>query len=135
MHLHLKIIGIVLIILALIHVVFPKYFNWDKELKSLSLINRQMMYVHAFFIGLLLFLMGILCFVFNDEIINTRLGNIIAFGFFIFWFVRLIFQFFVYSRKLWYTKTFETFIHIVFSGLWMYLSIIFFLIFFNGHNL
>jgi hypothetical protein len=41
MEIHFKIIGVLLIALALVHIVFPKYFNWDKELKSLSLINRQ----------------------------------------------------------------------------------------------
>jgi hypothetical protein len=61
MHLHLKIIGILLIGLALIHIVFPKYFKWDKELGSLSLINRQLMTVHTFFIALTVFLMGLLC--------------------------------------------------------------------------
>jgi hypothetical protein len=49
MEIHFKIIGVLLIALALAHIVFPKYFNWDKELKSLSLINRQMMTVHTFF--------------------------------------------------------------------------------------
>ena len=49
MEIHLKIIGTLLIALALIHLVFPKYFNWKTELQSLSLINRQMMSIHTFF--------------------------------------------------------------------------------------
>ncbi len=47
----MKIIGFLLITLALVHIIFPKYFNWNKELKALSLINRQMMTVHTFFIA------------------------------------------------------------------------------------
>ena len=39
MELQLKIIGILLISLSFVHVLFPKYFNWKNELKSLSLIT------------------------------------------------------------------------------------------------
>lgn len=126
MGIHYKIIGIILIILALIHVIFPKYFHWREELKSLSLINRQMMEVHTFFIAFFVFLMGLLCFFESHDLIYTRLGKIISFGFGIFWLTRLIFQFFVYSPKLWKGKRFETIVHIVFSLLWAYLTVVFF---------
>ena len=48
MHIHLKIIGVLLMSLALVHVIFPRYFHWKEELKDLSLMNRQMMKVHTF---------------------------------------------------------------------------------------
>jgi hypothetical protein len=129
MELHLKIIGILLIVLAFIHVIFPKYFNWKKELASLSLINNQMMYVHTFFVAVIVFLMGLLCFFCADDIINTHLGKQLSLGLFIFWGLRLIFQFFVYSPKLWRGKSFETAMHIIFSFLWIYLTAIFLLIY------
>ena len=52
MEIHLKASGIALILLAFLHSIFPKYFNWKKELKGLSLVNRQMMQIHTFFIAL-----------------------------------------------------------------------------------
>jgi hypothetical protein len=125
MEIHLKIIGTLLIGLATIHLIFPKYFNWTDELKSMSLINRQMMYVHTFFIGLVVFLMGLLCLTSSDELIGTEFGKRIAFGLGVFWTSRLIIQFFGYSSKLWKGKTFETTVHILFSLLWIYLSVIF----------
>ena len=125
MQLHLKIIGILLIILSLVHIVFPKYFNWNKELSNLSLINRQMMTVHTFFIALLVFLMGLLCLTSAGELINTNLGKKISLGLGIFWTIRLLVQFFGYSSQLWRGKTFETMIHILFIFLWIYLSFIF----------
>jgi hypothetical protein len=128
---HLKIIGLILIFLALVHVIFPKYFNWRLELKSLSLINRQMMTVHTFFIALTIFLMGLLCFTSAKEIIETELGNKIALGLGVFWSIRLFVQFFVYSVKLWKGKTFETIVHVFFSGLWIYFSIVFFTLYFK----
>ena len=128
MHLHLKIIGSLLMILALIHIAFPRYFNWKKELQSLSLINRQMMTVHTFFIGLIVFLMGLLCVTSAAELIDTTLGKEISFGLGLFWGIRLIIQFFVYSPKLWRGKLFETVIHVLFSLFWAYASIVFFVI-------
>ncbi len=125
MEIHFKIIGTLLIALALMHIAFPKYFNWKEELKSLSLINRQMMTVHTFFIALTLFLMGLLCFTCSSELVETNLGKKIALGLGIFWTIRLFIQLFGYSTNLWKGKKFETFIHIVFSLLWAYLSFIF----------
>ncbi|QES87873.1 hypothetical protein [Rhizosphaericola mali] len=125
MEIHYKIIGIILIILAIIHFVFPKFFDWKEELKPLSLINRQMMYVHTFFIAFVVFLMGILCLISSNELINTQLGKTISLGLGLFWTIRFIFQFLVYSPKLWKGKYFESIVHIAFSILWLYLSVVF----------
>lgn len=126
MEIHFKIIGVLLIALSLIHVIFPRYFNWPKELVSLSLVNRQMMYVHTFFIALVVFLIGILCLTSSGELLSTGLGKKIVLGFGVFWSIRLLIQFFGYSSALWKGKLMETAIHIVFSLFWTYLSVIFF---------
>ena len=128
MQFQLKIIGILLITLAIVHIIFPKYFNWKSELKSLSLINRQIMYVHTFFIALIVFLMGILCITSSLEIEQTNFGKRIAIGLGIFWGIRFLIQFFGYSSELWKGKKLETSIHILFSIIWAYLTIIFFTI-------
>ncbi|MCC5916951.1 MAG: hypothetical protein JJU02_06450 [Cryomorphaceae bacterium] len=126
---HLKFIGIVLMVLALIHVIFPKYFQWKTNLSSLSLINRQMMMVHTFFIALTVFLIGFLCLTSADDLVNTPLGKRLSFGLAIFWTIRLFVQFFVYSNQLWRGKPFETIVHIVFSAFWLYISLIFWITF------
>ncbi len=131
MEIHFKIIGVLLITLALVHIVFPNYFNWEKELKSLSLINRQIMVIHTFFIALTVFLMGLLCLTSSNELIETNLGKKISLGLGVFWAVRLFIQFFGYSTDLWKRKSFETGIHIIFSLFWTYLSIIFLTTYFN----
>lgn len=125
MEIHYKIIGVLLMALALVHVIFPKYFKWKEELKSLSLINRQMMTVHTFFIALVVFLMGLLCLTSTTDLIETKLGKTISLGLGIFWSTRLFIQFFGYSTELWKGKTFETIVHILFSLLWTYLSVVF----------
>ena len=127
MEFHLKIIGILLIAIALLHLSFPKYFNWKQELIPLSVINRQLMYVHSFFIALAVFLIGVLCLTSATLLLNTPLGKRISFGLGVFWTARLVVQFFVYSSKSWRGKSFETTVHILFSILWIYVSAVFIL--------
>jgi hypothetical protein len=93
------------------------------------MINREMMYVHTFFIALVVFLMGALCILLPADLISTTLGKMISLGFGIFWIARLLIQFVGYSKVLWKGKLFETTIHIIFSFLWLYLSIVFMMIY------
>ena len=131
MEIQLKIIGFSLIVLALVHVVFPKYFDWTNELKPLSLVNREMMYVHTFFIALAVLLIGLLCFTSSTELVQTMLGKRVCLGLGIFWSIRLVIQFVGYSAQLWRGKRLETMIHIVFTCFWAYLTFIFFSIYFQ----
>lgn len=86
------------------------------------------MYVHTFFIALVVLLMGLCCIYAAEDILQTRLGHLLALGCFIFWAIRLLFQFFVYSPALWRGKRFETTVHVLFSFLWGYFSVVFFLV-------
>ena len=131
MNFHLNIIGSLFIALAFVHIPFPKYFNWNNELKSLSLINKQMMIVHTFFIALTVFLMGLLLLTTSTELTETNLGKKLSLGLGIFWLTRLMFQLFVYSPKHWKGKLFETIVHIVFTIFWTYTSAVFLIIYFE----
>jgi hypothetical protein len=126
MKLHLEIVGALLIILACVHVIFPKYFNWKAELQGLSLINRQMMYVHTLFIAIAVFFMGLLCVTSAQDLIETSLGKKITLGLGIFWGIRLVIQIFGYSNELWQGRRFETIVHVVFTLFWIYFTSIFF---------
>lgn len=125
MQIHFQIIGMLLMTLAFVHLIFPRYFKWKKDLKPLTLINRQMMTIHTFFIALMVFLMGLLCLTSSSDLVETKLGKTVSLGLAIFWSLRLLTQFFGYSSKLWKGKNFETAVHIFFSGLWIYLSLVF----------
>jgi len=125
MEIHLKIIGALLTLLSFVHVIFPKYFDWKKDLASLSLINRQMMIVHTFFIALVVLLVGVLCLTSSSLLVTTELGKKICLGLAFFWGVRLVFQLFVYDSKLWRGKSFETVMHILFTIFWIYMTVIF----------
>ncbi|MCB2407892.1 hypothetical protein [Hymenobacter lucidus] len=125
----LKIVGVLLVGLALLHAGFPRYFNWAGELKPLSLINRQMVYVHTLFIALVVLLMGLLCLGSAPDLVHTRLGRVVALGLGCFWLARLVVQLVGYSAELWRGKRFETTVHIAFVGLWAYLTGIFFAVY------
>ena len=89
--------------------------------------NRQIMYVHSFFIAFVVFLIGLLCLTSSNELLSTTLGKRISLGIGIFWAARLIIQFFGYSSKVWKGKAFETTVHIIFSIFWTYLTTVFML--------
>lgn len=127
----LRFIGGLLLGLAVLHGAFPRYFNWRAELAPLSLINRQLMYVHTLFVALTVGLMGLLCLTCAPELTGTPLGRKLALGLGVFWLGRLLVQFFGYSATLWRGKRFETAVHIVFSLLWTYLTAVFFAVYWH----
>jgi hypothetical protein len=132
MTLQLQVIGALLVLLALLHSAFGWYFNWRHEFAVVSLLNRQMMHVHTFFVAFTVGLMGLLCLTSAAELVGTPLGRRVALGLGIFWLARLLIQFFGYSASLWRGKRFETFIHVLFSLLWTYLTVVFFQIGLSG---
>lgn len=119
--LHLKLAGALLLLLAFAHLFFPRYFRWKEDLAKLTLLNRQMFYVHCFFIVLVLVLFGLLSLFYTAALLSPGpLPKAVLTGFVVFWSVRLFIQFFVYDSKLWKGDSFNTRIHILFSALWAY---------------
>jgi len=121
----LEITGGLLIALALLHAIFPRYFRWKEETATLSLVTRQILHVHTFFIALTVFLMGLLCLTSATDLMHTPLGRRISLGLAVFWGIRLVIQFFGYSSRLWRGKSLETFAHIAFTLFWAWLTALF----------
>jgi len=71
----IEITGYGLILLAIIHAIFPKAFDWKNQLPNLTLINQQLMTVHTFFIALTVFLIGLLCATSAYQLTTTPLGK------------------------------------------------------------
>jgi hypothetical protein len=119
--LHLKSVGALLLLLAFAHLFFPKRFGWKEDLAKLSLLNRQVFLVHAFFITLVLVLFGLLSLIYTDTILEPGpLARIVLVGLVIFWAARLFIQFFVYDARLWRGNRFNTTMHVLFSLMWTY---------------
>jgi hypothetical protein len=122
---HLRVLGIIFVGLSLVHVIFPRYFGWQQQLRSLSLINQEMMKVHTFFVAFMVMLMGALCMALPNELATTPLGRWLCFGMALFWGARWFVQHFVYSSSLWRGKRFETAVHVLFSALWGWATVLF----------
>jgi len=119
--LHLKIAGVLLLVLAAAHGAFGKRFNWEQDLAKLSLLNRQIFYVHCVFIVLVLAMFGALSLFGTGALLTpSPLARAVLAGLVIFWTARLYVQFFVYDRRLWKGNVFNTRMHLLFSLLWTY---------------
>lgn len=125
MELQIRIVGVLLVFLGLMHIGFPRYFRWKEELAALKRINREMMVIHTFFIALVVIGMGMICFYNAEVMLTTPFGKTICLAFAVFWSLRLLIQFFGYSSELWRGKQFETTLHILFIILWTYVSAVF----------
>ena len=121
----IKLSGGILIGLALFHAFFPGYFKWRDELRSITLLTRQVHYIHTFFIALTILLIGLLCLGNAPELVHTPFGRKVSAGIFIFWSCRLVLQFCGFSPSLWKGKPFETAMHVLFSTLWVFLASVF----------
>lgn len=121
----LQITGVGLLLLAAIHLSFYRFFDWETELPRLSLINRQMMTVHTFFIAIVLTLMGVLLISSASLLLHSELGRRLCLGLAVFWALRLYCQLFWYSSRLWRGKRLETTVHLIFTLLWLWLTTFF----------
>ena len=125
-NLHLKIVGILLLFLAFAHVLFPRRFGWKEDFAKVSLLNRQIFYVHCFFIVLMLAMIGFLTLFYTSLLLRRdELARIVLAGLALFWAARLFIQIFVYDSKLWRGHRFNTLMHVLFTGMWSYYVAVF----------
>lgn len=123
---HIRIAGVGLLALAACHLFFGKHLNWKEECGRMSLLNRQIFYVHCFFIALTVGLMGALSLLCAPALVQpSPLARAVLIGLTLFWGLRLLFQWFVYDATLWRGHQFNTLMHIVFSCVWLYLTTVY----------
>jgi hypothetical protein len=123
---HLRASGVLLAGLVVLNVFVPRRFGWREELARVSLLNRQIFRVHTFFLILTLALFSALLLTSADALLErTRLARAILIGLTLFWGVRMLMQWFYYSPALWRGHRFNTAVHVLFSGLWLYFTAVF----------
>lgn len=126
LELHLKLCGAFLLTLALAHLFFPRHFDWKRDLAQLTLFNRQVFYVHCFFIVLILAMFGGLTFFYSRLLLeHGEMNHLVLGGFLTFWAVRLFIQIFVYDSRLWRGHRFNTAMHCLFTAFWTYLAAVY----------
>ncbi len=118
--------GAGLILLALLHIPIGRHLQWRKDAARLTPVNASIFHVHAFFICVMLVIMGLPCLLDPRVFLEpTRAGAWLSWSFAAFWALRLYCQWFVYEADLWRKKRFETAMHAWFTLVWMALTILF----------
>lgn len=124
LELHLKIVGALLLVLAVMNVFLPRKLNWKEDAAKLTLLNRQIFQVHGFFIILILVLFGGLTLLYSHLLLKKgELNRLVLLGFTLFWAIRLFVQWFVYDRRLWLGNRFNTVVHFLCTGFWGYCAV------------
>ena len=85
--------GIYNILFALFHTGFWKMFNWNAELEKLDFNNKWAMQILNIQMIYYLIFTAVICFVFKNELLTTRVGKWLLIGMAGFWFVRAMEQF------------------------------------------
>jgi hypothetical protein len=120
---HLRIVGVLLMVLGLSHVFFNRFFGWERELASVSLLTRKIFFVHTFFIGLGVATAGAGSLLYAGALLEPGvLSRAILVGMVIFWLCRLLAQWFAYDAAIWRGDRFRTVMHVAFSALWIYVT-------------
>lgn len=123
LYVQLQIVGILLMLLGLSHIFFDRLFGWKQELVTVSLLTRQVFFVHNFFIGLTVTLGGAVTFFCTKALLRPDvLSHAVLAGMATFWLCRLAAQFVAYDSAIWRGDRFRTSMHVAFSLLWCYVS-------------
>jgi hypothetical protein len=124
--LFLRLAGVGLIALAVMHVPIGRRLNWREDVARLTPVNASIFHVHNFFICLVLVLMGLPC-VFDPQVFleRSRAGAWVSWSIAAFWALRLYCQWFVYRADLWRGKPMETRLHWWFTFVWLALTSLF----------
>lgn len=124
--LHLKIVGAIMFAIILLNFHVWKRYGWRRELQQVSLLTRQVFVVHTFFIMLMIGMFGALSLVFTAALLErTPLAKLVLTGLVLFWASRLAMQWLVYDASLWRGKRAETIVHFVFTGVWVYFTVVY----------
>ncbi|HUA28931.1 MAG TPA: hypothetical protein VMC03_08590 [Streptosporangiaceae bacterium] len=97
--LNLTAAGTVLVGLGVLHLALPAVLGWRRELAGSSALNREVSYVHCFFIGLACVLWGLLPLTAGRLLLQPGpVTRIVLIGAVTFWASRLVIQLVVFNR-------------------------------------
>lgn len=89
----LRLAGLSLIVLSLLHAVFWRILNWGREVESLSPLSRRVFAVQTFFIAFVLMALGVLSLAKPELLLApTELARLLLCGVVLFWLTRLLLQ-------------------------------------------
>ncbi|MEU5384808.1 hypothetical protein [Kitasatospora cineracea] len=122
----LRLVGAALIVMGAFHAVLPRLIGWPSDLAGTTLLTRQVSYAHLFFIALTCVLLGLLPLLLAPDLLaGGRLGTVLLAAQTLFWGLRWIFQFTVFSAELWRGDRLRTAAHVALSVLWTWVTAVF----------
>jgi hypothetical protein len=99
LRLNLEIVGGVLITLGTSHLALPRILGWQHGLATLGRLDREVSYVHSYFIGLACVLWGLFPLLAGHELlVRGSITSLVLVGATIFWVSRLIVQLIVFNH-------------------------------------
>jgi hypothetical protein len=132
---HLRVAGVLMLALAAAHLVLPRALGWPVELQGVSLLTRQVSYVHTYFIGLMCGLFGLAATVLATDLVRVdpagaasasdRPAAAILVAATAVWGSRLVAQLVVFDPELWRGSALTVLGHVAFVALWAYLTVVF----------
>lgn len=97
--LNLTVVGVILVGLGALHIALPALLGWRRELSGASPLNREVSYVHCYFIGLACVLWGLLPLTAGSQLLRPGpVTRLVLTGAVIFWASRLVIQLTVFNR-------------------------------------
>jgi hypothetical protein len=78
---------------AIFHILFWRLFNWKNDLKKLTIANRAIIQIANLRLIYFFLFVGIACFAFPADLVQTRFGRFFLAGISLFWLGRTIEQF------------------------------------------
>jgi hypothetical protein len=122
---HLRCAGAMLILLGAAHAGFGQRLNWKTDLQKLSLVNRQIFFVHCFYIALFLVMLGSVSFFMTRYLLMPGpLSRALLGGSTLLWSIRLYIQWFVFDRSLWRDNRFNRRVHYLLTTFWIYFTVV-----------
>jgi hypothetical protein len=122
--LNLTITGVLLLVLGGLHAALPIALHWRTELAAASLLNREVSYVHCFFIGLACLLWGLLALTAGHSLLEPGpVTRLVLTGAVFFWSARLVIQILVFNRHARQSVSWCA-LSVAGTGLWAYLTVV-----------
>jgi hypothetical protein len=122
--LNLTVAGALLVALGALHIALPAVLGWHRELADVSRLNREVSYVHCFFIGLACVLWGLLPLTAAGQLVQPGpVTRLVLIGAVVFWASRLLIQLVVFNR---HARQSAAWLALCAAGtvLWLYLTAI-----------
>ncbi len=126
---HLRAAGALLVVLAACHVALPFGLTWPEDPEDKSLLARQLLVVHTYYLGLIYGLLGAACWILADDLALVApvepTTTALLIGAVVVWGVRLVVEVGVIDPVLWNGRASTKVGHYALIVLWSYLVVVF----------